>query len=84
MNADVERRIVDLMRDALAVEPPGSDTDLFETGLLDSLGLVTLISELEHEFGFQLPPDELELDSFRTVKAIAALVARHTTAERTL
>ena len=64
-----------LIRDALQVEVPAYDTDLIDTGLLDSLALVALITELEAAFGFDLPLDEFDLESFRTVERIAAMVA---------
>ena len=67
-------RIRDLVRRVLAVDPPAADTDLIESGLLDSLALVELIFALEQEFGLTLPLDSLELDAFRSAETIAAFV----------
>ena len=67
-------RITRLIRDTLGVEVPSPDTDLIETGLLDSLALVSLLAEIEREFGFELPLDTLEVDDFRTVGTAAAYV----------
>jgi acyl carrier protein len=72
--AELRDRIVALIRDVLYVEVPAHDTDLIEDGLLDSLGLVSLITELEVDLGFQLPLDDLDIDTFRTVTRIAAFV----------
>jgi acyl carrier protein len=68
-------RISRLIRVALQIEVPAHDTDLIDSGLMDSLALVSLITELELDFGFQLPLDEFDLESFRSVERIAALVA---------
>jgi D-alanine--poly(phosphoribitol) ligase subunit 2 len=77
MAADPELidRIGGLIRHALSVEVPAPDTDLIETGLIDSLALVSLIAEIEGEFGFELPLDDFDVDNFRTVDRIAEFVA---------
>jgi acyl carrier protein len=73
-SAEARERITRLIRDTLGVEVPSPDTDLIETGLLDSLALVSLLAEIEREFGFELPLDTLEVDDFRTVGTAAAYV----------
>jgi acyl carrier protein len=67
-------RISGLIRQSLGVEVDSFDTDLIETGLVDSLGLISLLAEIEREFGFELPLDTLEVDDFRTVESAAAYV----------
>lgn len=52
------------------------DIDLLETGLVDSIGLVELILELEERFGVSLPMEDLEIDDFRSVYRIADLIVR--------
>jgi acyl carrier protein len=67
-------RITRLVRDTLGVEVPSVDTDLLEAGLLDSLALVSLLAEIEREFGFELPLETLDVEAFRTVATAAAYV----------
>jgi acyl carrier protein len=50
------------------------DDDLVATGLFDSLAIVSLIAEIEVVLGYELPLDEFDVDSFRTVGRIAAFV----------
>jgi D-alanine--poly(phosphoribitol) ligase subunit 2 len=64
------------LRDRLLVIVASADVDLFETGLVDSIGLVELILELEDRFGISLPMDNLEIDDLRTVRRIADLILR--------
>jgi acyl carrier protein len=64
-----------LIRDALSVDVPDGDTDLVNSGLLDSLGLVMMIVEIEHEFQLELPLDDLDVDRFRSVNRIAEFLA---------
>jgi acyl carrier protein len=53
-----------------------TDYDLVTGGVIDSLGLLKLIAWIEERFG--LPVDDVELDpeSFRTIDAIDAFIAR--------
>lgn len=62
--------VTDLIRDRLSVDVPASDTDLIESGLLDSLALVTLITALEEAFACELPLDDFDIDCFRSVERI--------------
>jgi acyl carrier protein len=64
-----------LIREALSIEVPDGDIDLIDSGLLDSLGLVSLIAEIEHEFQLELPLDDLDVDQFRSVDRITELLA---------
>lgn len=60
-------KVVALIEERLGVAVPGSDADLIEAGLIDSLALVTLIVGLEDTFGCQLPMDDFDVDRFRSV-----------------
>jgi len=67
-------RIGELVRDTLGVHAPGADVDLIETGLIDSLALVTLIAELELEYDMQFPLESFDVEDFRTLESMAAVV----------
>jgi acyl carrier protein len=65
-----------ILFDRLNIEIPEPDTDLVDSGLLDSLLLVTLIAQLEREFGISVSIDDLDLnlEKFRSVRRIAAYI----------
>ena len=65
-----------VLRERLMVIVASPDIDLFETGLVDSIGIVELILALEDRFGISLPMENLELDDLRTVGRIANLIVR--------
>jgi len=71
-------RLGALFVESLHIEAPPADTDLFETGILDSLQLVELLLQLEQRFGFQIKIDDIDLDDLRTLARIARLVAART------
>lgn len=56
------------------IEVPSPDTDLLETGMLDSLQLVDLLLLIEEEFGRRLSLEAIELDDLRTLARLAQLV----------
>jgi D-alanine--poly(phosphoribitol) ligase subunit 2 len=63
-----------VFEDALNIDAPAPEVDIVETGMIDSLGLVTLLFELEREFGVQIPLETLEVDSFRTIANIVRTI----------
>lgn len=72
--ATVQRRIADWFLKSLHLEIPSPETDLLETGVLDSLGFVELVFYLEKEFGVKITLDQVEIDNFRSVERIAAFL----------
>jgi acyl carrier protein len=60
----------------LHIEVPTPETDLLATGRLDSIVMVELLLHLDKRFGLRVDFDEdLDNDHFRTLAAIAALIA---------
>jgi len=64
----------ELFVESLHVEAPSPDTDLFESGTLDSLQLVELLLQLERRFGARIAIESIDLDQLRTLERIAELV----------
>ena len=50
--------------------------DLYEEGVLDSLDMVRLVTEIAREFDVQIPAEELLPENFQDVKTIYALIER--------
>jgi D-alanine--poly(phosphoribitol) ligase subunit 2 len=76
-SAAVLAQLQAIFRDVLNVVVPAPDTDLIETGLLDSLALVELLFEIEQRFGVDLALDDLDIENFRTLERLAAVVEGH-------
>jgi len=68
-------RVVALIETTLQVEVPDPGVDLIDAGLIDSLALVSLITEIEDEFAVALPLDEFDIERFRSATQIATYVA---------
>ncbi|HEX2296772.1 MAG TPA: phosphopantetheine-binding protein [Actinomycetota bacterium] len=54
----------------------GDDDDMFATGYVNSMFALQLVQFVEGEFGVTVDSDDLDLDNFRTVSAIAEFVER--------
>jgi D-alanine--poly(phosphoribitol) ligase subunit 2 len=67
-------RIARILEERLSIVVPSHQTDLVETGLLDSLGIVELLLAIEEEFGLQVQLEDLDLEALRSVAQIARLV----------
>jgi acyl carrier protein len=68
------KRLRALFLEHFHVEVPAADTDLLETGMLDSLQLVDLLLLIEQEFGARISLEAIELDDLRTLARLAQLV----------
>ena len=58
-----------------------SDTELLESGLLDSLGVMQLVWFIEQEFGVTVPAEDVVIEHFQSIDRIAAYLGRQRTAE---
>jgi acyl carrier protein len=70
----VTDRVQRLFVETLNVEVPSPNTDLIEGGLLDSLALVELLFALEREFAVTIALENLDIDTFRSIRTIAEFV----------
>lgn len=51
-----------------------NETALIDDGILDSMDVVSIISELDDEFGVQVRINELDPDNFNSMQSIWELV----------
>ncbi len=60
-----------------ALASPLTDQDLLiESGIIDSLGIMSLLSFLEERFSVQIPSEDLMPENFSSISSIAALIDR--------
>lgn len=78
MNTQVEqiRRFV-LSKFPLAKKRGVSDDEnLLDSGIVDSLGILDLVSFIEQEFNVTVSDDELVPENFKSIRSLAAFVQR--------
>jgi acyl carrier protein len=71
----IVRDLTTLFREKLFIDVPSADTDLIDTGLLDSLQLVQLLLHVERDLGYRIPLDEIGLDDLRSLARLAKVIS---------
>ena len=74
----LQERIAGLLLDRLHLDVPSVETDLIDTGALDSMLFVELLAQLEAEFGLAIDLDDIEVSAFRSIRTIAEFVRERT------
>ncbi len=71
-----EAKIIEALCEICGAEPQDleGDMELFEEGLLDSFGVISLFVELEEIFGVKLDPTEVERSVISTPDKLVAYV----------
>lgn len=55
--------------------PITTDTPLLDSGLIDSTGIIELVTFLESEFGIKVADEEIVPENFETISRIMAFIA---------
>lgn len=68
---DIHRYIKDEINYSKSFDP---HTNIIEEGIIDSMGILSLVSFLETKYGIEIDLEEINADNFATVKKIAQFV----------
>jgi len=52
------------------------DTDYIKAGIVDSIGIIKFILELESRFDIEIADTDMESDEFRSVQGLVAMIQR--------
>ncbi|MGI9541967.1 MAG: acyl carrier protein [Cyclobacteriaceae bacterium] len=55
-----------------------AEDDLLGSGLIDSMGMMSLIAFVENQFELKVPPQDMTIENFMNVEAIANYLDRRT------
>ena len=71
-----EAKIIEVLCEICGAEPEDleGDMELFDEGILDSFGVISLFVELEDAFGIKLDPTEVERSVISTPNKLVAYV----------
>ena len=77
MMENIKEQITSILSD---IRPDIADWDsnkeLVHSGVLDSLGIVTLIGELSDTFDIEIPPQEIVYENFDSLEGLVKMVER--------
>lgn len=74
---DIKNKVVNILCEVNPKIQDNIETDLLESGILDSFEIVNIVMELEGEFGIEIEPEDIEPDNFKTVEAIVKLIEKN-------
>ncbi len=73
---NLTRFIVDLVsshQDNMTVAP---EDDLLLSGVLDSIGVMSLVLHIETELGIPVPPEDVTIENFVSIRAIDTYLSK--------
>ena len=78
--AETEQKIKEAISrfilDSINLRDLKEDDHLFETGIVNSLFAVQLMTFIEKTFGIEIGSDDLDIENFKSLNAAAAFVVR--------
>ena len=74
--SDVKETVRNFINSSINIDTLGDDENLFESGIVNSLFAVQLMTFVERKFGIEIGMDDLEIENFKSINATAAFVAR--------
>ena len=72
----MEEKILEIIKEITRNNSVDENSCLVEEGILDSMAIASLISELSLEFSVHIPYEEIKEENFNSVGAIEALVKK--------
>jgi acyl carrier protein len=73
---DIKQQVRDFVSRFVRGHDLADGEDIFATGFVNSMFAMQLVQFVEQTFGITVDSDDLEIDNFRSIDAIAALVER--------
>jgi acyl carrier protein len=74
--ADVKESIRQFVTRSINFPELGDDDDLFESGLVNSLFAIQLMTFIEKTFGVEVEADDLDIKNFRSLNAATSFVLK--------
>lgn len=72
----MEQEILHILQEINPYMEIETDTKLLEEGILDSMEILLLISELEDKYQIQIPLESLQLEDFQDILSITKFVKK--------
>jgi methoxymalonate biosynthesis acyl carrier protein len=73
---EIKRSLREFILRSVRLPGLGDDDDLFESGIVNSLFAVQLMTFVEKTFALEVAEEDLEIDNFRSLNATAGFVLR--------
>ncbi len=75
-DASINDTLRNFILGTVRIENLDDNDDLFESGIVNSLFAVQLMTFVEKTFGVEIGMDDLDIENFKSINSTAAFVAR--------
>ena len=69
-------RLLEVLKNTLPTIEFGDGNNLISGGIIDSLGVISIVMALSDEYGITLDPDDISVENFNSVESIRKLVEK--------
>ena len=69
-------KLIQILKDLHSDVDYETEEGLVDNGILDSLDIVTLVTEIDSEFDVRIPPEEIVPENFNSAKALFELIEK--------
>ena len=76
-NKELLGKIIDIVKDVTEKDDISPEANLLDTESLDSMGIATVITKIEEAYNIELDVEDITMENFLTVNAIASLVEKY-------
>jgi methoxymalonate biosynthesis acyl carrier protein len=76
MTSDIENTMRSFLSRFIRNHELKDDEDIFAAGFVNSMFAMQLVQFIEHQFGFDIESEDLELDHFRSIEAMTRFIER--------
>jgi methoxymalonate biosynthesis acyl carrier protein len=75
-DTNVKETVRNFINDSINIDGLGDDENLFESGIVNSLFAVQLMTFVERNFGIEIGMEDLDVENFKSVSATAMFIER--------
>lgn len=75
---DYKNSLIQFIQDEFVRKRGGDikeDEDLLSSGLIDSLGILTLVSFMEEQFAIEIPSEDVVFENFHSIESMSRYLA---------
>ena len=69
-------KLLEILKDLHPEVDFENNEELIDDGILDSLDIVTIVTEIDDKFGVTIPAEEIVPENFNSAAALMALITR--------
>jgi acyl carrier protein len=74
--AEIKQAVRQFISSAIRLPALGDDDNLFESGIVNSLFAVQLMTFVEKTFGIEVEAEDLDIENFKSLNATTSFVMR--------